>query len=297
MITSNVATITLSGSETAVEFAGGYPYYFITNKSGSDMYASLSPNIIPEAEGIYTIPAGGTERIGAGYQLKKFYIKGTGKAYIQGSTIAMPPSFKRGGKGGGENAGSNILPHSEGLAAYFDYSQNVTDTSWTDIVSGLTINGDIESNDDFVTTLTDNIINLSLSNAFTVYTIFKFIDNDNNWRSVIGEYDTPPQFNLSVRNKCIAIGTGSSYGQYTSVISALDYNIATLTYLNGMGILYIDGKSVYFYNAYHSPISSNYYLSNGNAYKMAAFFDNVAQSPDFIAENTRYLAEKYGIEI
>lgn len=84
MINSNVTTITLNGSEITIEFANGYPYYFIRNDSNANIYVSTSPNITPKAEGVYTILPGGEERIGAGYALPKFYILGTGEAYIRG---------------------------------------------------------------------------------------------------------------------------------------------------------------------------------------------------------------------
>ena len=104
MINSNVTTISLSGGETAVEFEKSYPYYFIRNDGDAPIYASLSPNITPETQGVYTIPAGGTERIGAGYALPKFYISGTGKVQIRGEQTAVLPSFKRAAKGGETNA-------------------------------------------------------------------------------------------------------------------------------------------------------------------------------------------------
>lgn len=108
MITSNVITITLNGDETTVEFEKGYPYYFIRNDGNAPIYASLSPGITPGAEGVYAIPAGAIERIGSGYSLPKFYILGTGEAYIRGEQIAAQPSFKRGGKGGGDSGDGSI---------------------------------------------------------------------------------------------------------------------------------------------------------------------------------------------
>ena len=107
MINSNVTTIDVN-DETKIEFADGYPYYFITNKSDSDMHASTSPDITPEAEGAYTISAGSTERIGSGYPFKKLYIRGKGKAYIRGERIAVPPSFKQGQKGGGNGGAISV---------------------------------------------------------------------------------------------------------------------------------------------------------------------------------------------
>lgn len=100
MITKNVTTIELDGNETAVEFAESYPYFWITNKGSADIYVSPSAGIVPKADGVYTIAAGSSERIGSGYRNTKFYILGTGEAYIRGEKIASQPSFKKGGEGG-----------------------------------------------------------------------------------------------------------------------------------------------------------------------------------------------------
>ena len=109
MVNSNVTTITLDGNETKIEFSVSYPYYQITNKGDTDIYVSLSPNITPEAEGVYTVSAGGSEIIGNGYSFDAFYVLGTGKAYIRGKTNVMPASFKIAGKGGGGNGKAKQL--------------------------------------------------------------------------------------------------------------------------------------------------------------------------------------------
>lgn len=100
MVNSNVTTIILNGNEIKVEFERGYPYYQITNKGDADIYVSMSPNIIPESDGVYTVSAGGSEIIGEGYSFNTFYILGTGKVYIRGKRDAMSASFKPRAKGG-----------------------------------------------------------------------------------------------------------------------------------------------------------------------------------------------------
>lgn len=109
MVNSNVTTITLDGNETKIEFSVSYPYYQITNRGDTDIYVSLSPNITPETEGVYTVSAGGSEIIGSGYSFSAFYVLGTGKAYIRGKPNAMPASFKIAGKGGGGNGKAKQL--------------------------------------------------------------------------------------------------------------------------------------------------------------------------------------------
>lgn len=100
MVNSNVTTIILNGNEIKVEFGRDYTYYQITNKGDTDIYVSMSPNIIPESDGVYTVSAGGSEIIGEGYSFNTFYILGTGKVYIRGKRDAMSASFKSRGKGG-----------------------------------------------------------------------------------------------------------------------------------------------------------------------------------------------------
>lgn len=114
IVNSNVTTLDLSGSEIAVKFGTGHAYYQITNKSDTDFYVSLSPNITPETEGVYTIAAGGSEIIGDGYSFNKFYILGTGKAYIRGKRDAMSASFKK-AEGGGESGSPEIEQEIESL--------------------------------------------------------------------------------------------------------------------------------------------------------------------------------------
>ena len=125
MVNSNVTTITLNGGEIVVEFSSGYPYYFITNKSDTDMYVSMHSNITPKAEGVYTIAAGSTERIGSGYPFTKFYILGSGEAQIRGEQIATPPSFKQVQKGGDEAYEFEKNFSSHNLLAGFDTNTDI----------------------------------------------------------------------------------------------------------------------------------------------------------------------------
>lgn len=48
----NVKTITLEGTEIAVKFPQGHPYYFITNMGDSEIYVSDTSNIVPYADGV-----------------------------------------------------------------------------------------------------------------------------------------------------------------------------------------------------------------------------------------------------
>lgn len=108
MVNSNVTTITLNGNEIKIEFGSDHSYYQITNKGDTDIYVSMSPNITPETDGVYTVSAGGSEIIGDGYPFDAFYLLGTGKAYIRGKRDAMSASFKPAAKGGDSGDGDGL---------------------------------------------------------------------------------------------------------------------------------------------------------------------------------------------
>ena len=66
MVNEQVTTVELTaGTPQTIEFSGAYPYYWVNNMSGSEVYAALST---PEADsdGTYTIAAGSQLRISGG---------------------------------------------------------------------------------------------------------------------------------------------------------------------------------------------------------------------------------------
>ena len=102
MVNEQVTTIELTaGTPSTVEFSGAYPYYWIDNKSDSDVDASLGT---PEegADGTYTIAAGSQLRISGGAFNTKLCLLGSGKVQVIASGIASCP-FK-GAQGGGDYA-------------------------------------------------------------------------------------------------------------------------------------------------------------------------------------------------
>ena len=97
-----VKTVTLAAdTPQKVTFEGAYPYYWIDNKSASDVYASVG---VPEADadGTYTVAAGSQMRISGGVGNDGITLLGEGKVQIVASTIAACP-FKSAQKGGGGN--------------------------------------------------------------------------------------------------------------------------------------------------------------------------------------------------
>lgn len=104
MIEKNVDTITLDGTEQAVEFSQAYPFFFIDNRSDNSVYASFSPSFTEGAAGVFDIPAKSMQRIDInGGTVSKFYISGSGTVVVRASYIAFPPSFNRAAKGGDDS--------------------------------------------------------------------------------------------------------------------------------------------------------------------------------------------------
>lgn len=97
-----VKTVTLTAdTPQKVTFEGAYSYYWIDNKTASDVYASVG---VPEADadGTYTVAAGSQLRISAGVGNNGITLLGDGKVQVIASGIASCP-FKSTQKGGGGN--------------------------------------------------------------------------------------------------------------------------------------------------------------------------------------------------
>ena len=98
-----VKTVTLAAdTPQKVTFEGAYPYYWIDNKTASDVYASVG---VPEADadGTYTVAAGSQMRISGGVGNDGITLLGEGKVQIIASAIAACP-FKSAAGGGDANA-------------------------------------------------------------------------------------------------------------------------------------------------------------------------------------------------
>ncbi len=97
---SNIKTVTLNGAETKVEGLSGQNTIII-NKGSSAVYASNAPGIVPEADGVIEIPAGGGVNL---YGTNgTVYLLGDGKVQLTGtdySTVNFKlPSASTGGGG------------------------------------------------------------------------------------------------------------------------------------------------------------------------------------------------------
>ena len=104
MIETRNATVALSGTEKAVEFAAAYNYFYIKNDSPDTVYVSMSPNITAGADGVFAVDAGGSCGTAHGYPATKLYLLGTGSVQVCGTGSADNP-FKPASRGGdGKNA-------------------------------------------------------------------------------------------------------------------------------------------------------------------------------------------------
>ena len=108
MVTKNSTTITLTGSEQAVQFDRSYPYFWVQNLGGSDVLISMDSGIIDGADGVITVPAGGSCGTMHGYPADKLYLLGSGQVQIMGTGSAFNP-FKAARKGGENNVQPIVL--------------------------------------------------------------------------------------------------------------------------------------------------------------------------------------------
>lgn len=95
-----IKTVELKGTELEVEGLNG-KNTAIYNKSGGAVYASCSPNITPNADGVMEIPAGGYR--GLDDTCGIIYLLGSGKVELTGTDY--PVNFKQPSSSGGTSGG------------------------------------------------------------------------------------------------------------------------------------------------------------------------------------------------
>lgn len=107
-----VKTVTLTAdTPQKITFEGAYPYFWIDNKSASDVYASVGGTPEADADDTYTVAAGSQLRISGGVGNDGITLLGEGKVQIIASTIAACP-FKSApavGGGGGSDTVDEFL--------------------------------------------------------------------------------------------------------------------------------------------------------------------------------------------
>ncbi len=128
----NTKTITLTGEETAVKLDRKYPYIWVRNHGDSDVYMSDSPGIVPDADGVVTVPAGGGSCSGDVGQTDTLYFLGSGKIEVNPQFNAVCPFFNPNRKGGDSNAENYIND-------FLNFSDETNGTAEISGISDLTL--------------------------------------------------------------------------------------------------------------------------------------------------------------
>lgn len=208
---------------------------------------------------------------------------------------------RRWGTGGGKN--QDLLPNPFGLTHFFDYKNgvDVTNKTWTDMVSGTVCSADGEFNlTESYLEMNDKSFSLNYGSGISTYTIYAIVcetEYKYDWASFVADYGNSPQFNICNRYGTLAIGAGSADGVYNSsnVKSYGEWHVCCITLDEKFGIFYIDGVIKFSYNGYAIPKFTTehpLFFGYGNI-KMLAVCPNVAHSQKIIAENSQYLTSKY----
>lgn len=108
----NIKTIPLDGTEIKAEGMGGQNT-IVRNLGDTTIYASASPGVTADADGVAEIPAGGALNI---YGTRgTIYLKGVGKAQLTGTDYADLNCVSAAVSGGGSSGGSsgNVITKEE----------------------------------------------------------------------------------------------------------------------------------------------------------------------------------------
>lgn len=100
---SSIKTVTLSGAEVKVDGLSGQNT-IVQNFGGSAVYASVSPGVAADADGVARIPAGGALNV---YGTRgTIYLKGAGKVQLIGTDYSDLNSVSAAAASGGSSVGS-----------------------------------------------------------------------------------------------------------------------------------------------------------------------------------------------
>lgn len=104
-----IKTVTLTGTEQEVTFAGTHTVYWVQNLGGGDVLVGLEPELADGKDDVLIVPSGGTGYVRLDTGTKTVYLSGAGKVQVYGTNNAFCP-FKSASKGGDEivSDGGNI---------------------------------------------------------------------------------------------------------------------------------------------------------------------------------------------
>ncbi|MGN0686893.1 MAG: hypothetical protein ACI4KA_02160 [Oscillospiraceae bacterium] len=110
-------TLTLNGTEINVKVAGNYTA--IRNDSSDTVYLSAEPGIVPDNDGVISIPVGGSLTVND--DAESVYVLGTGKIFLLGTDSKANPfksSAQQGGSGVDDAARAAISAHTGDTQAH-----------------------------------------------------------------------------------------------------------------------------------------------------------------------------------
>lgn len=130
---SNLKTITLTGGETKIEFEQSHMNFWVKNLGNTDIFVSISPDIIPESDGVMTVSAGNAACISKPNrrEIKSLYLSGTEKVQIMGTSSFCCP-FKT--PAGGAEQSDDILSHAIWRCSY-SQGYHTTNKVWDTLIA------------------------------------------------------------------------------------------------------------------------------------------------------------------
>lgn len=307
--------VTLNGSEIKVSELEGQNV-IVQNLGTSAIYASINPNIAPDADNVIEIPAGGGVNVyGANGTI---YLMGTGRAQCTGTDYStvnfkMPSSSASGGGGDTPAPSAETMPVMDGITAYFDTGTG----SLTHLTEAVLSFNNVEEDGALFMKSRDGCARIYANDMPVIaYIVFKTLND-----GTIIDRSLSPGYNygmgLYVSNHAITCHSCNSDG-VSSNVSAEEYHVVALVGYdmengNTEQRLYIDGELAginannystgdYAKGRYGGYMAINgiarpgfQYDSNLNLYLKCFGMGSVAHTEEQIKQNSAWLMSKYGI--
>ena len=294
-------TVTLDGTECSIKFDSCHRVFSVRNDGTADVYISKSAGIVPDADGVMCVKAGGSAVFAhMDMYTDTVYLLGTGKVQIHAQNDTINP-FKSAPvqSGGGETTGYIL----DGLIAYSDITDKISNNPIMDdsinrnvnYCDGLTGTGcSIISHSDITSQLTD---------AFSFQILCRTTTTGN-----FGIFGCvyPTEFNaaiMKIENGCFGIERANGNFMTTSVINDDKWHMLSITYSDGLMKLYVDGVNVMDYSAVW-VITGNAKICIGEWVDGTGWFDgyianaciyNRCLSDSEIMQNWQTDVSRYGI--
>ena len=308
---SDIKTVTLDGGELKVEGLNGQNTEII-NKSSRAVYASKSPGIVPEADGVIEIAA--NTRDGLNGTNGTLYLLGTGKVELRGTDYSVnfrQPSSSTGGGGGTPTA--ETMPHMDGIVGYFTPDTlDIPGGRWKNTLNGndIILSGGSAENECLHLTKND-FGSLTTDEPRTIYALFRTNLTGTEYNSMYAEYYSILSKHMTTfaqyREFAIVVSPdimlSCRQSSVQSNVSALAVHCVCITRNASIAKLYIDGEYQGETRAALGDYNGEYLLnkslrgsgsgdqSGDHSYKMLAF-GSEEHTAEQIAQNSAWLANK-----